>query len=324
MKNYFIIYLMFLPLSFIFSQNLVQNPSFEDYSACPTRFDEIENATHWTSPIHLIFSNPDFRHVCATGTHGHYVDVPTSITGYQFPKTGAAYAGIVCYDSMYTDYREYLQGELISPLVAGNNYTVSFWISLADYSKTGVSNIGVYFTDTKFMHIPTAPPNVLPVTPQLDTFLHMGDTATWIKLEWEYTAAGGEEFLVIGNFEDDNSTTVFVNILAVNYYDGYYYIDDVSVVNTNTSIQSINELKSFNIFPNPAGNRVNVNLELEKSEDVSIGLFNTLGQQVFDKKLEAIQTVDLDVSTQDLPQGIYFVNIKVGELIINKELILIK
>lgn len=325
MKIFLFICCFIFSINNVFSQNLVLNPSFENYSSCPTSLDQIEKAIHWTSPIDLSSSNPDLHHVCVDGSGLSWrVQIPIGLTGNQYPRTGDAFAAIMGYSSLHVDYREYLQGELSTPLVAGNTYSVSFYATLADYSKTGISNLGVYFADTKFNHLNTPPPNVLPVTPQLDTVLHLNDTVNWVKIEWEYIATGGERYLVIGNFEDDNNTIIFPNAQLNNYIDGHYYIDDVSVIQTITKIRNIKQLKEFNLFPNPANQQVTVELELSKNELAFIEVYNNLGQKLIHKELGIIQEKSFKLPTNDLPQGVYFVKLVIGNQITQKELVILR
>ena len=48
---------------FAFAQNLVPNPSFENYSACPENISEIDFALPWTSTTG---ATPDYYNSCST------------------------------------------------------------------------------------------------------------------------------------------------------------------------------------------------------------------------------------------------------------------
>src|SRR5690348_13496096 len=74
------------------AQNLVQNPSFEIYSSCPTSFSQIQLATGWENWL----LSPDYFNVCVP--NGNPASVPNGFNwSYQVPNTGNAYAGLFTY-----------------------------------------------------------------------------------------------------------------------------------------------------------------------------------------------------------------------------------
>lgn len=226
------------------AQNLVLNPSFEAYSSCPLGPSQLANATSWRDPYQNLVgdtcSTSDLFNSCSP-FGALSVGVPANILGNQAAHTGNGYAGIIVYEgfalvgcqSLFSSgWREYLEGTLSSPLVAGETYCVSFRISLADNVKFASNDIGVYFSNT-LVNVSCATIGAasnLPFTPQLD---YTGPDITivngWQKLQWNYTATGGEQYIIIGNFKNDaNTSHSCANEAAFNPY-AYYYIDDVSV-----------------------------------------------------------------------------------------------
>lgn len=227
------------------AQNLVVNPSFETVNSCPQGPSELSNATPWRDAhANLVgdtCSTSDLFNSCNPfGALG--VGVPANILGNQSARTGNGYAGIIVYEAFAltgcqvlfgSGWREYLQGSLSAPLVAGQTYCVTFYVSLADGVKFASNNIGVYFSNT-VVNVSCASvggASNLPFTPQL---VYSGPdlitTNGWQRLQWDYTAAGGEQYLVIGNYNDDGNTAyTCVNGNAFNPY-AYYFVDDVSVL----------------------------------------------------------------------------------------------
>lgn len=250
---------------FIFSiialqaQNLVVNPSFENYTGCPQGPSELDNANNWRDPFTNVngdtCSTSDFFHAC-NPLGGLAVGVPANILGTEPAHTGDGYAGIILFEGfvpnltscdyipgLSSSWREYVEGELSQPLVAGQQYCVSFYVSLADGVKWASDDFGVYFSNTLVdVNCTTVQNSVLPFTPQLEYCdSAITETNGWTRLQWTYVASGGEQFITIGNFKDDNSTTVAcVNPSAINPY-SYYYIDDVSVVPQSCCFASIIE-----------------------------------------------------------------------------------
>ena len=84
----FVLLIVWLSMfSFGKAQNLVPNPSFEDFTTCPTTLGT-------GGPLQCIpwigINSADYFNVCG----GFLIGVPINILGYQEARTGAAYAGI--------------------------------------------------------------------------------------------------------------------------------------------------------------------------------------------------------------------------------------
>lgn len=251
--NRIFIFLWFILLKYqyLYSQNLVLNPSFETMTSCGgiSNFDQI--VTDWTIPwINLsgdTCSTTDAYHACnPLGALGP--DVPDNIRGSQLARTGNAYAGIITYEAMSmwfspctpvspTGWREYVEGQLSSPLIAGNTYCVSFYVSLSDQSKWSTGDFHVYLSNTPLSISCAAQAGSSSdlssqgINPQLRyDGATIDDKVNWVRLEWNYTATGGEQYITIGNFDPDGNTNVnCVDAGSIDPY-GYYYIEDVSVV----------------------------------------------------------------------------------------------
>ena len=95
------------------TDNMVYNPSFEEYSQCPQRIDALgimSGVDAWWQPTK---GSSDYFNACG----GRECQTPRNKMGQQEPRTGTAYCGIYCSKE---NSREYLQTELREPLVAGN------------------------------------------------------------------------------------------------------------------------------------------------------------------------------------------------------------
>jgi len=125
------------------AQNLVMNPSFENYSSCPLGPSQLDEADNWQHPFDNTVdtcSTSDLYNTCSPfGAFG--VGVPDNIMGSEPAHTGNGYAGIILYEgfaltgctSLFgSSWREYAEGQLSAPLQSGQTYCVSFFISLAD------------------------------------------------------------------------------------------------------------------------------------------------------------------------------------------------
>ena len=126
--------LMFLSLGFLTTgQNLVLNPSFETYTGS-CGFAGYASLVNWYNPSPPPIdscSSPDWYVTCG-GTP--FNQAPNANFGYQVPHTGNAFAAFILKDNSTANYREYVEGKFSTPLVAGQTYCVSFYISLGNKS----------------------------------------------------------------------------------------------------------------------------------------------------------------------------------------------
>jgi uncharacterized repeat protein (TIGR03803 family) len=200
--------------------NLVPNPGFENLTACPDSVSELSRAAPWFSAT--VGGTSDLFNDCSSSPA---VGVPANLFGNQAPHGGHGYGG----GKEYPEW-EYLSSPLAAPLTAGQTYEVSFYVSLADNSQFALDNLGVCFSTgplpdpSGFYAVP-----LTTFTPQVQN--RSGDFLTsktsWTLVRGWFTAAGGENYLTIGNFYDAFDTpTLFVGGVSSIVY---YYFDDVSV-----------------------------------------------------------------------------------------------
>lgn len=233
-----------------YAQNLVLNPSFEDYNFCPSglsglaysaNYTDFPTATHWVSPLKL--ATPDYFNACAPISNG--VNVPDNVFGHQKARTGNGYVGIIAWEAQYNngnvllDYSEYIQTKLAKPLQAGERYCVSFYVSATantkePYNFIGIDEVGVNFANSQNTIATgyTMNMNYDVVSP---TGMFINDTAIWVKVQEIYTARGGEQWLTLGRFTDGvrmpNFQPITPQVPDPNRNNrAYLYIDDVSVV----------------------------------------------------------------------------------------------
>ncbi|MBK6985661.1 MAG: T9SS type A sorting domain-containing protein [Bacteroidetes bacterium] len=210
---------------FLSAQNLVPNGSFENISSCGT---QATLAVNWSNPTQA--GTPDLYNICAPNR------VPSHTIGgggFQIPKTGVSYVGMFGYSNPIANAREYIQTQLTTALTANALYFVKFYTVLSNFSKYAINNTGMYFSNNNTYQ--TGGTYLLNYIPQIKLFNNavITDSLNWIEVSGVYTASGGENFLIIGNFNADLTTdTVSVNYGT--YQGAYYYIDDVSVENITT------------------------------------------------------------------------------------------
>ncbi|MFS4417227.1 OmpA family protein [Maribacter sp. 2307ULW6-5] len=210
-------------------QNLVQNPSFEQYVSCPDSMGNlVEDVAHWQTPS---LGSTDYYHSCSTtmGTDGNF-------SGSQAPGFGSGYAGLYFYAG--DEYREYLMGELTTTLVAGERYRLAFYVSLAERSGYAVDAFGARLLEKPVLvetrkvlskkHLLAQEGDASPVM-----VLSNGDfyvnTTDWVRVATEFVAKGTENYIIIGNFNANRRTKKRIQV-ANGLKGAYYYLDAISLM----------------------------------------------------------------------------------------------
>jgi len=228
-KISFVLALMFVS-SFLFSQtNLVPNPYFDEVIKKVKQEGQIELATPWSSPT---LAPADLY---VANTKSYLIGVPDNAYGSEDPMKGENFAGILAYSYKNKEPRSYLQVELTESLKAGEEYCITFNVSLADLSKYACNYIGAYVSDKAVSANNT---EVLQFEPQIVSrkLTVYEKQYYWIPVCAKYKATGGEQYITIGNFTVDEKLTLKKvkrprGFTSPQTYDAYYYIDNVSVVN---------------------------------------------------------------------------------------------
>jgi len=297
-------------------QNLVLNPGFESFDSCLSILGNFGVVNDWHHP--LTYSTPDYFNSCNTIPLS--TGVPGNLFGFQQPHSGQAYAGIMTSYfhplALLRNYREYIGGQLSSPLVAGNKYCIKFYVSAGDSCLYVSDNLGIYLSalqvqDTLWISNPIIP---LQYTPQIEnTIFNLSDRINWTEVSWEYIATGGELFFALGNFRDTLATTTtatgWVNPFSPNYI-SYLYIDDVSIVQCD-SISSVHSLQ--NISDKPVLFSESGAIQIMSDTDLinKIIIRNVHGQIVY-KNLK-IREKKFTIDSSILNAGIYFAEIMTSQ-----------
>lgn len=235
MKKIKLITLFILLAQTTYSQNLVPNPSFEEYIYCPDMPSNLcwhpncsiipPACKHWFDPTG---GTSDYYNACSTLPE--YTGVPQNMIGYQFPHDGNAYAGFAGTGIPYATISEYIGVKLIEALKTNQQYCFSFWLSLADSSCSSNNKIGAYFTTDTTSYWGTSLINVIP---QIQINQIITDTTNWTLIENEFIASGGENFLTIGLFNPTDIDSIHIqhcHSLVIFQDESYYYLDDVSLI----------------------------------------------------------------------------------------------
>jgi outer membrane protein OmpA-like peptidoglycan-associated protein len=225
--------LLFCVPYFCFSQNLVLNPSFENFINCPVKLGNLEqDVEDWRMPT---LGSTDYFNGCSEA-----MGTPKNFNGQQPADFGEGYVGLYMYAP--NDYREYIEASLTSTLKKGNRYTISFYVSLAERSDFAVKEFGIRFSEFP-IQIETSKVLSSMHYSKLkgDTSNHLeikyskfySDEIEWIKLTQDFVANGTENYLIIGNFKNNKRTQKFQTKRKITK-GSYYYLDMVSVYKTDS------------------------------------------------------------------------------------------
>lgn len=227
--------ILFIFISILFlsgrTQNLVLNPSFESVNTgsllCSWYVAQSEfNAAinNWTMPTDG--STDIFHTSLATSCFCSPYSTHTSAVGQQTPRTGNSMSAVTTYGNggCAPSYREYLQGQLSTPMVAGQQYCIEFYISMADYNTYATNNIGVYFSTSSIYSATMCPYSV---TPHVNSTAINTNATGWTLLSFTFTPTAAYTRFMIGNFYSDAATSI--SNVGGSRGVSRYFIDDVSI-----------------------------------------------------------------------------------------------
>ncbi|MCF6306653.1 MAG: T9SS type A sorting domain-containing protein, partial [Flavobacteriaceae bacterium] len=255
MKIFTILLFFIVATNTVVSQNLVPNPSFEEYYDCPYYQGEFYVDFWFETPNSI--SSPDYYNDCSPDDTPS--DVPENIAGSQYPYEGEGYAGIQCYGND-SGRREYIEIQLSTPLIENQEYEFSMYVSLADRFGSAINNLGVLITDYIVEGNGPGGANLIEANPQIKAESPLTDKDNWMQITGTFIAEGGEEYLTIGNFFSDEDTER-VTVWPYDFLNwGKYYIDSVSLTQVILSTNE-NTLKSqLKIYPNPTNDFINIEI----------------------------------------------------------------
>jgi hypothetical protein len=230
MVKYFMSLVLVLFAARLWGQNLVPNPSFENYKNLPCSWNVVaadfpDYVSDWyipantSSDIHSTIVDPGCW--CNTSQPG---DENNCKVGTQLPHTGNVMAGLYTYVNTHI-WHEYIQIKLKQPLEPGKRYCIQMWVSAADHATQASNNIGMLFTVD-----PVEGENQILAKPQINQTEVVKNVGEWTIVTGSFVADAQHQYLTIGNFFSDEETKT-EPIDSRNCTDGaYFFIDDISVM----------------------------------------------------------------------------------------------
>lgn len=309
------------------AQNLIPNPSFEEFEDCPLSTAELHSQlTNWYS----FGGSPDFFHTCnnaGLGTAG----VPHNSWGSQTPIDGNGFTGLGIYAHFSENNREYMACALNTPLTIGEEYYVSFNISLYDGGvfsdwHCAANRFGLkFFLDPNYLPEPPEATYQPQNTADIEYNVMLTDTSNWTLVEGWFTADQAYNWVAMGNFyTDENTDTLHMGNPenSLNECIVIVYIENVCVAgnsadcddllsNNNLSIP----IEQISVFPNPTSHFLHI-----ESESIPLGnirIFDINGKQIL---IETVRSLTKTIIIEHWAEGIYFLHISMddGSIITHK------
>ena len=190
--------------------NLVPNGDFESYSALPTYPGQCYLAIGWDNVnVSLTITSPDYSNVLSYMYWG-------ALT----PYSGNGQMGMAA-NSLY---REYISTQLASPMIPGNRYLVSLYLSNGNdttaASTSSCNNFGAFFSDYHLYQNQCYP---IILTPQIEIDSIIYAWNIWQHFSFTYTADDSSKYVTFGNFRTDSNT--LLSTFGNGYV--YYFIDKI-------------------------------------------------------------------------------------------------
>ena len=309
------------------AQNLISNSSFEQHNACPNNEAEINNALDWENWC----LTSDLFDSCSTSPLS---SVPHNFAyGYQYPHSGNAYAGFFAYwtkvlSSGSNGAHDLLAQHLSQPLTIGQKYFVNFYVSLSLWTPTlcPCNRIGVKFTTSSFANYSWQFSSPL-INNQCqfheDTLI--SDTVNWTHLYGSFIADSAYQYIVFGNFFDnDHTDTVLMGPGQLCY--SYFYLDDVCLSTDSlnclaTPVLQVDNSKQVQVYPNPFSAQCTIEIPFEF---LSVALMNVYGEEVKASMSRTLhqRTTRIVLERNNLATGIYLLHIRTRQEDFLKQLVI--
>lgn len=114
---------------------------------------------------------------------------------------------------------------------------------------------------------------------------------------------------------------VLVRFKGTSDYGNNLYVDNINFSQFGVGILENEMFNNVNVYPNPITNNAIVDFNLAEANNVSIVLVNTIGQVVITTDLGKMNAgaQNYSLNASSLSNGLYFLNIKVGNYTITKK-----
>lgn len=232
------------------AQNLVPNPGFEGSCSPGTLGNGYFGADHWYNANNGTF---DFYAATEPAESCYLIDTDNLnwdvYNEVQTPFEGDRFVGGIMYMSTFC-IREMIQCKLTEPLQEGKRYCFSMHVAFSGMFDRACNGVGVALSNDSTVNFASS--CTLGLTPLVQFDDVVSDTENWMTLSIEFVAAGGEQYLTIGNQLDDADVMSEVVDGSTESTSAYYYFDNLLLENCEQNSVTESIESALNIVPNPA------------------------------------------------------------------------
>ncbi|MCK4661406.1 MAG: PKD domain-containing protein [Bacteroidales bacterium] len=130
-----------------------------------------------------------------------------------------------------------------------------------------------------------------------------------IDIKWDFgDGQTSEELNPVHTY--DNEGTYPVQLIASNDCNSDTLLINVPVYLTD--ISDIESVETINVFPNPSNGFFNVELSLSKYSDITILIFDVVGNKLIIKEFENVKYLRENIDISNYPAGIYYLKVMSG------------
>lgn len=149
----------------------------------------------------------------------------------------------------------------------------------------------------------------------------VGQTQT-INLSWTKDHPWGSSPNSSGGKYD--STTASITVFVQNNGTKYIYQSAAAPFTTLLGVKEISNVSYFEIYPNPTNSTANIAFTLDNKQNVTIEMFNLLGEKVYEQNEGRMDAGSHNVAIEkgSLKAGIYFVRFSTNDGAITKKLVI--
>ncbi len=229
----------------VFAQcpSLIPNGGFETYSSLPNDDCGWALATGWTnaatsSECNTSNGTPDYFHLQGTGDLSA---LPINYYSNVSPFEGEAVMGLGGNVNLVTDAREYISIPLTSPLVIGNEYTLSFSMAIGTPQVGGLYTNGWGFQlSTGPVFQPAGTNGLINADGYQQLIPEVFSSETWQTFTFTFVADQTYDQFTFGNFLSDVEQTIVEYGVQEFISLAYIFVDDFILEDNNQSDVTVN------------------------------------------------------------------------------------
>lgn len=301
----------------IFSEQLIKNGGFEQYTECPTAEAQITRAVGW-QPLYesssADYNNWGVETACKFNTF-------TNGNAY----LGFGHAAFWVANSVPSEFAEGIQTKLSAPMLAGKPYLLSFFLAkIRTDNFTNRVRMAVF--GLRKGTILKTNNNAAPVSDPTDVNFYGNNAVRLATIDLQTIQDWREKKVIIQNYPFDIDAIIITRD-AYHAVSGGTYIalDEVSllpsysgdqtditlgdpreVVFRGNEAENTYQLTIQNLYPNPANHAIQLDFQYPESKNIQLNIVDVLGKTVQNTTFSASKGENIvHIFVEKLPKGVY-------------------